>query len=61
MTLKPVLDMDNDAFCPHPGPEAGRILRALADKIGDGDLSPGDQWPLKDENGNTCGMAKVES
>jgi len=48
------LNTDNDAFT-DPTREVARILRALADRL-EG-ASPGEDYPLRDINGNKVGQA----
>ncbi|MGH9238790.1 MAG: hypothetical protein ACRD3G_12195 [Vicinamibacterales bacterium] len=61
MRLRILIDMDNDAFHPEPGPEIARILRQLADAA-DRELitnNAGQVCVLRDVNGNHCGDVKV--
>ena len=55
--------MDNAAFDPDPGIEAGRILARLAGEMIDGQTlaGPGCSEPLIDFNGNKVGKAMVQS
>lgn len=48
---------------PDPGPELGRILGRLQQRIdgvpgGPGRIAPGDSWPILDANGNIVGSAE---
>ena len=58
MTLK--IRMDNEAFTTGHELECARILKQFSDRIvNDLTLSIGDEYPLMDSNGNTCGTVKV--
>lgn len=56
LTIK--IQMDNAAFEPEQGTEAGRILRELADLI-KGELPGPNRVGLFDINGNRVGEAKI--
>lgn len=51
--------MDNAAFSEGNGAELARILRVLARRIEDNDLSKGDDALLRDYNGNCVGEFKI--
>lgn len=56
ITIK--INMDNAAFNHSRELEAARILENIAYKLKDVTLSAG-EVPLKDWNGNTCGLVTV--
>ena len=53
------IELENDAFHPHPEPELSRLLRIVAERlrlmedIGEG-------YPIHDINGNRVGTARIE-
>lgn len=54
------INMDNAAFEEDASAEAGRILRALAERIdGHPHFSPGHDQALRDINGNEVGFCGV--
>lgn len=52
------IETGNAAFEDAPASEIARILRGLADKLESNGTPP---ERLRDANGNTCGIVKVES
>lgn len=58
MTFKLSVKMDNQAF-EFPCFELVRILREFCDNIEGGEIDNGDDWSLRDVNGNNVGFAKV--
>ncbi len=59
MKLTLTIAMDNEAFAGEPGYEASRILRKLANRLGDDpDLQPS-EFPITDLNGNKVGSVIV--
>ena len=61
MELTVNIGMDNAAFEPHPGDEAARILRNLADKLDGVDFADDYDCNIRliDFNGNSVGTATV--
>ena len=60
MKLTLSIKMDNAAFVNHEACETVRILRQLADKMDEGiHIDDGDEFPLRDANGKTVGLAKI--
>jgi hypothetical protein len=57
MRLNIMLDLDNEAFQPHPKDETERILAELAMRIGQIGIYPGNSIVLRDINGNRVGVA----
>ncbi len=65
MNITITINTDNDAFQPRPTLEVIRILETLAqdlrDEHGTGfDMQTGELRRLRDANGNTCGLVKVQ-
>lgn len=62
MKLKIEIDMDGAAFEDSPADEAGRILEKYVERIrfGGGFDEPGEDYRLRDGNGNRVGFARVE-
>lgn len=59
MQLQIVINLDNDAFKPDPGPECSRILDRLSVQIECVTLEPGQNQSLHDINGNKVGYFMV--
>ena len=60
-TFKLTLEMSNAAFVDAgEANELARILRELADRLEDSPLVDGDEYRLRDYNGNTVGKAEVK-
>lgn len=57
MTFTLKIKMDNAAFQPAPGLELAAILRGLAVNVEE--AGPGEDGPIIDVNGNTCGEWKI--
>lgn len=53
------IELDNDAFHPHPEPEVSRLLRIVAERLRWGE-DMGDGYPIHDINGNRVGTARIE-
>ncbi len=61
MKIKITIDTNNAAFedC-GTGPEVARILKQLAEDLDFCDcIGPGQEIPLRDCNGNTCGLLET--
>ncbi len=56
-----LIELENEAFQPEPGPELARILRALAERLAEGVPAHFDREAvaLVDENGQTVGSARI--
>lgn len=59
MEFKLTMKMDNAVFGEQPEGEVARLLRELADYVSTRPLTPGDEYPLMDFNGNKVGKAEV--
>ena len=55
------INTDNAAFGDNPGPEVARILRVMATRFERTQVAwtDGDEWPVRDVNGNTVGTVEV--
>ena len=60
-TFNLTIEANNAAFeDAGAGNEVARILRELADRLEDSPLVDGDEYLLRDYNGNTVGKAEVK-
>lgn len=61
MKIRIEINTDGAAFGYTPGAEVARILRdVVADRYRVYCIAPGENFPLIDANGNTCGRVTVE-
>jgi hypothetical protein len=60
MDITITINCDNAAFSPRAGYEVARILRRLANEFSECNAHLVDGTKLRDINGNTVGIVKVE-